>query len=73
VDSRAAKRAAEDLAEDVSGVREVHNQLRIRSHAGEEGLGRTSVLGLTESETQTPAVARAAAQATSSDRSRTRS
>jgi hypothetical protein len=53
VDSRAAKRAAEDLAEDVPGVREVHNQLRVRSHAEGEGVGRTSVLGLTERETQT--------------------
>ena len=31
VDSRAAKRAAEDLAETVYGVRDVYNQLRIRS------------------------------------------
>ena len=54
VDSRAAKRAAEDLAEDVHGVREVHNQLRIRSHATGEGVGRTSVLGLTESQVQKP-------------------
>lgn len=54
VDSRAAKRAAEDLAEDIHGVRQVRNELRIRSHAGEEGVGRTSVLGLTESQVQTP-------------------
>lgn len=54
VDSRAAKRAAEDLAEDINGVREVHNQLRVRSHAGDEGVGRTSVLGLTESQVQKP-------------------
>lgn len=53
VDSRAAKRAAEDLAEDVYGVREVHNQLRVRSHASDEGVGRTSVLGITESQMQT--------------------
>jgi osmotically-inducible protein OsmY len=53
VDSRAAKRAAEDIAEDLHGVREVHNQLRVRSHASGEGVGRTSVLGLTEAETQT--------------------
>lgn len=52
VDSRAAKRAAEDVAEDIHGVREVNNQLRIRSHAGDEGVGRTSVLGLTESQVQ---------------------
>ena len=47
VDSRAAKRAAEDCADDVSGVREVYNHLRIRSHADDTGVGRTSVLGLT--------------------------
>ena len=52
VDSRAAKRAAEDIAEDLYGVREVHNQLRVRSHASDEGVGRTSVLGLTESQMQ---------------------
>lgn len=57
VDSRAAKRAAEDLAEDIHGVRQVHNELRIRSHAGDEGVGRTSVLGLTESQVQTPRAA----------------
>jgi hypothetical protein len=50
VDSRAAKRAAEDLAEDIYGVREVHNQIRVRSHADEGGVGRTSVLGLTEAQ-----------------------
>ena len=53
VDSRAAKRAAEDLAEDVYGVRDVHNQLRIRSHASNEGVGRTNVLGITQAQTQT--------------------
>jgi osmotically-inducible protein OsmY len=52
VDSRAAKRAAEDIADDLYGVREVHNQLRIRSH-GSEGVGRTSVLGLTEAQAET--------------------
>ena len=52
VDSRAAKRAAEDLAESVSGVRDVHNQLRVRSQADDEGVGRTSVLGITEHATQ---------------------
>jgi hypothetical protein len=54
VDSRAAKRAAEDVADDLYGVREVHNQLRVRSNAVDEtGVGRTSVLGLTETQTQT--------------------
>jgi osmotically-inducible protein OsmY len=52
VDSRAAKRAAEDIADDLYGVREVHNQLRIRSHSS-EGVGRTSVLGLTEAQAET--------------------
>jgi osmotically-inducible protein OsmY len=58
VDSREVKRIAEDVTEDVPGVREVHNQLRIRSHAEDTGTGRTSVLGLTERETQTAATAR---------------
>jgi hypothetical protein len=58
VDSRDAKRAAEDCAEDVHGVREVHNHLRIRSHADDVGVGRTSVLGLTEHETQNKDTAR---------------
>ena len=49
VDSRGAKRAAEDLAEETYGVRDVHNQLRVRSQAaGDRGVGRTSVLGLSE-------------------------
>jgi hypothetical protein len=55
VDSREAKRAAEDVADDIVGVRDVHNRLRLRSHAKGEGVGRTSVLGLTESRTQTNA------------------
>lgn len=60
VDSRAAKRAAEDCAEDVPGAREVHNQIRLRTHAEEgTGVGRTSVLGITEHETQTASTARA--------------
>ena len=52
VDSRAAKRAAEDIADALYGVREVHNQLRVRTHAPAEGVGRTSVLGLTEAQTE---------------------
>lgn len=47
VDTREAKRAAEDLAQGIYGVREVHNQLRIRSRTHDEGVGRTAVLGLT--------------------------
>jgi hypothetical protein len=69
VDSREAKRSAEDLAEDIQGVREVHNQLRIRTHADDTGVGRTSVLGLTERETQT---ADTVQQAESATRSRAR-
>jgi osmotically-inducible protein OsmY len=58
VDSRDAKRAAEDCADDVQGVREVHNHLRIRSHADDTGVGRTSVLGLTEHDMQNKDTAR---------------
>ena len=36
VHDRRTKRAAEDVAETVSGVHQVHNQLRIESHAGGE-------------------------------------
>lgn len=77
VDSRAAKRAAEDCAEDIQGVREVHNHLRIRTHADDTGVGRTSVLGLTERETQTAATAATAertrdAQGDAANKSRSR-
>jgi len=53
VAERGEKRRAEDLIENISGVREVHNHLRVnRGQVGErghdDGLGRTSVLGLTE-------------------------
>jgi hypothetical protein len=34
VDERRAKRLAEDIAESVSGVKDVHNQLRVAQHAG---------------------------------------
>jgi hypothetical protein len=33
VDERRAKRLAEDIAESVSGVKDVHNQLRVQQHA----------------------------------------
>jgi hypothetical protein len=36
VDSRQAKRHAEDLAEQISGVRDVHNSLRVNREAGNE-------------------------------------
>jgi hypothetical protein len=58
VSSRQAKHEAEDVASDIPGVRDVHNQLRLRTNTVEEGVGRTSVLGLTEAETQNAAAAR---------------
>lgn len=70
VNSRQAKRAAEDVIEDIHGVRDIHNQLRVRSHADDAGVGRTSVLGLTESQLETPP---AGNTTTGLSRSRTRS
>ena len=49
VHRREAKCAAEDVAEDIPKVRDVHNHLRLVKG---QGVGRTSVLGLTESQTQ---------------------
>jgi hypothetical protein len=73
VDSREAKRDAEDCAEDIQGVREVHNQLRVRSHADDAtGVGRTSVLGLTEHEAQNTDTAKAADRVDAASRSRAR-
>ena len=48
VAERGEKRRAEDLIENISGVREVHNHLRVNRGQGghDDGLGRTSVLGL---------------------------
>jgi osmotically-inducible protein OsmY len=48
VAERGEKRRAEDLIENVSGVREVHNHLRVNRGQGghDDGVGRTSVLGL---------------------------
>jgi len=41
VDSREAKRRAEDVADSVQGVREVHNQLRVQQgQQGEQGQQR---------------------------------
>jgi hypothetical protein len=37
VDSRRTKRLAEDLAESVTGVRDVHNQLRLQNRPADEG------------------------------------
>ena len=47
VDDRSAKRIAEDIAESVSGVREVHNQIRVQQqqnagHQGQSGEHRGS-------------------------------
>jgi osmotically-inducible protein OsmY len=39
VNDRADKRRAEDVAEDVSGVRDVHNNIRV--HRGDRGLGQS--------------------------------
>jgi hypothetical protein len=46
VSDRADKRRAEDLIEHVSGVREVHNNLRVSRQDEAGGVGRTGVLGL---------------------------
>jgi hypothetical protein len=73
VDSRAAKHAAEDCVEDVHGIREVHNHLRIRSHAEDTGVGRTSVLGLTEHESQNRDTARTLDARETSDAAKSRS
>jgi osmotically-inducible protein OsmY len=40
VDSKDAKRRAEDIAEEVPGVREVQNRLRVERNAGATGYGR---------------------------------
>jgi len=45
VDGRDAKRSAEDLAESVQGVKEVLNQLRVRSDRGESGPMRNASMG----------------------------
>ena len=68
VGSRTEKRAAEDVADDIAGVREVHNHLRLRTNATGDGVGRTSVLGLTEAQVQRSGAAGAAR----TGRSRTR-
>ena len=40
VDDRQAKRLAEDIAESVSGVREVHNQIRVQQgNMATQGMG----------------------------------
>lgn len=43
VDSRRAKRAAEDAVENVRGVRDVHNRLRVQPRQDEQGAQRTGV------------------------------
>lgn len=44
VDSRSAKRMAEDTIESVSGVRDVHNQLRVRQNEWQSGNSNTESL-----------------------------
>jgi len=69
VSSRMEKRAAEDVADDIAGVKEVHNQLRLRSNVRGEGVGQTSVLGLTESQVQRSSASNAAEPGRSRSRS----
>jgi hypothetical protein len=69
VSSRIEKRGAEDVADDIAGVREVHNHLRLRSNVRGEGVGQTSVLGLTESEVQRSSAANTAEPGRSRSRS----
>jgi hypothetical protein len=45
VDHREAKRSAEDTAESVAGVRDVHNQLRVQQGAGQGQAGRFGTYG----------------------------
>lgn len=52
VDSRDAKRAAEDCVECISGVNDVTNQLQVRSKRGESGQGNRSHGSQAKSETQ---------------------
>jgi osmotically-inducible protein OsmY len=54
VDQRQAKRMAEDLADDVFGVKEVHNQLRVtRGQQGQQGQQGTQMQQRTVGETTT--------------------
>ena len=47
VDDRYSKRMAEEIAENVSGVKDVHNQLRVQSQAGlEQQPGQRSTAGV---------------------------
>lgn len=50
VDSRAAKRMAEDVAESVQGVREVHNQLRVNQGQASVPGGAQSQPGTTQAQ-----------------------
>jgi len=49
VNDRYAKRIAEEISENVSGVKDVHNQLRVQSQAGghaqEQQTGQHSMTG----------------------------
>jgi len=55
VDSKDAKRLAEDVAEDVSGVREVHNRLRVDRQLGRSSSRSTHAAGPSTSVMGSPA------------------
>jgi hypothetical protein len=46
VDERHAKRLAEDIAENVSGVKDVHNQLKVQAQGATEESGQRSTAGV---------------------------
>lgn len=60
VDERNAKRIAEDAVENIHGVREVHNQLRVQQNQGHGQQGQQTGVGQTSSATQTSPSARKA-------------
>jgi hypothetical protein len=47
VDDRNSKRLAEDIVEDIRGVRDVHNQIRVKSQLGVGSIGQTQTSGTT--------------------------
>lgn len=60
VDNRQAKRMAEDIADNVSGVKDVHNQLRVRRgqniQSGQQGQNQSSQQGQGQQDQQTEQV-----------------
>lgn len=54
VDHRSTKRRAEDLAEAVSGVRNVENRLRVAHVSGSQASGMNSPSGSTGSQSSSP-------------------